>query len=81
MTPTGYGNQLYEKNLDNPLFFIIFVLMTLTSKAFIGLEILCGVGLYGYLTANIFIHVFRKHLPNELEEDAIANGIDNPEIQ
>lgn len=63
------------------LFFIIFVLMTLTSKAFIGLEILCGVGLYGYLTANIFIHVFRKHLPNELEEDAIANGIDNPEIQ
>lgn len=57
-------------------FFITFVFLTLTSKAFIGLEILCGAGLYGYITSNIYIAVFRKHLPDELKDDAEASGID-----
>lgn len=60
------------------IFFFLgtFVFLTLTSKAFIGLEILCGVSLYGYITSNIFIVIFRKHLPDELEDDAKASGID-----
>lgn len=52
-----------------------FVLMTLISKAFIGIEILCGAGLYAWLTSNIYVAAFRKHLPDELEDDAEASGI------
>lgn len=51
-----------------------FILAILTSHAFIGLCIFCGAGLYAYVTGNIFIFVFRKHLPDELEEDAEARG-------
>lgn len=58
-------------------FFITFVFLTLTSKAFIGIQILCGMGLYGYITSNIFIFIFRKHLPNEIDDDAEASGINN----
>lgn len=51
-----------------------FVLLTFISRAFIGVEILCGFSLLGFLTSNVFITVFRKHLPNELEEDLEAVG-------
>lgn len=52
------------------LFFInaTFLLMFLFSRAFLGLFLLCGVGLYGYLTANLYVFIFRKYLPEELEE-------------
>ena len=36
---------------------------------FLGLVILCGAGIYGYLTSGIFVQVFRKYLPDELEQD------------
>ncbi|MCQ2524011.1 MAG: DUF624 domain-containing protein [Lachnospiraceae bacterium] len=60
------------------IFFILFtfVFLTLTSKVFIGLEILTGFGLYGYMTSALFVAVFRKHLPDELVDDADAIGID-----
>ena len=51
-----------------------FVVLTLFSRAFIGVEILLGVGLYTYLTSNVYITIFRKHLPDELEEDLEAIG-------
>lgn len=51
-----------------------FVVLTLFSRAFIGVEILLGVGLYAYLTSNVYITIFRKHLPDELEEDLEAIG-------
>lgn len=51
-----------------------FIFLTLTSRAFIGVEILFGVSLLAFLTGNIFITIFRKHLPNELEEDLEAIG-------
>lgn len=51
-----------------------FVVLTLFSRAFIGVEILFGVGLYAYLTSNVYITIFRKHLPDELEEDLEAIG-------
>lgn len=53
-----------------------FILLTLVSKAFIGIEILCGVSLFVYLTSNIFIMIFRKHLPDELSDDEQASGMD-----
>lgn len=52
-----------------------FFLLTFISRAFIGVEILFGFGLYAYLTSNIYIMVFRKHLPKELEEDLEALGV------
>lgn len=52
-----------------------FILLTLASKAFIGIEIFVGVSLYAYLTSNIFIMIFRKHLPDELKDDEDASGI------
>lgn len=56
------------------LFTALFVLLTLTSKAFIGLGIFCGFSLFAYVTGNIYIYVFRKHLPDEFEDDLIAKG-------
>lgn len=49
-----------------------FILLTFISRAFIGVEILCGFSLLAFLTSNIFIMIFRKHLPNEFEEDLEA---------
>lgn len=54
-----------------------FILLTLISRAFIGVELLFGFGLYAFLTGNIFITIFRKHLPGELENDMEAIGLDN----
>ena len=51
-----------------------FVVLTLFSRAFIGVEILFVVGFYAYLTSNVYITIFRKHLPDELEEDLEAIG-------
>lgn len=58
-----------------------FILLTLASTAFIGIEILCGASLYAYLTGNIFIAIFRKHLPDEIEDDKEANGMNNPDSE
>lgn len=54
-----------------------FILLTFISRAFIGVEILCGFSLLAFLTSNIFIMIFRKHLPYEFEEDLEAT---NPNI-
>lgn len=56
--------------------FATFIILSIASKAFIGLEILCGASLFCYLTSNLYIMVFRKHLPDELNEDAAASGMD-----
>lgn len=53
-----------------------FVLLTFTFPPFIGLMLICGVGIYAYLTSSIYVYVFRKYLPEELEEDAAATRID-----
>lgn len=52
-----------------------FVFLSLASKAFIGVEILFGMSLYVYITSNIFITIFRKHLPDEIKGDEEASGI------
>lgn len=56
-------------------FTAIFVLLTFTSKIFIGVEILCGGSLFAFLTSNVFIMVFRKHLPDEFDDDKDAIGM------
>ena len=56
------------------LFIATFALLVLTSKAFIGLGIFCGFSLFAYITGNIYIFVFRKHLPDEFEDDLEARG-------
>ncbi len=58
------------------LFFLAtFVFLSVVSHAFLGIVILCGMGLFAYLTSNIFIMVFRKHLPDELSDDEQASGM------
>ncbi|MDO4336887.1 MAG: DUF624 domain-containing protein [Eubacteriales bacterium] len=59
------------------LIFIIatFVLLTLTFPPFIGLMLIAGAGIYAYLSSGVYVTVFRKYLPEELEEDAKASRI------
>ena len=52
-----------------------FVIMTFTFIPFMGLMIMCGFGLFGYLASGIFVYIFRKYIPNELEEDAEVMGM------
>lgn len=53
---------------------VTFVLLLFSFVPFIGLTLCCGAGLLGYLTSNIFIYIFRKYIPQELEEDLDAAG-------
>ena len=59
------------------LFFILvtFVLLSLTFPPFVGLMLIIGAGLYGYLTSNIYVYVFRKYLPGEMDEDMEASRV------
>lgn len=62
------------------LFFITatFALLALTFPPFIGLLLICGGGIYAYLTSCIYVHIFRKYIPEELDEDVEANRMENP---
>ncbi len=51
-----------------------FVLLTVAFVPFIMLLFCCGAGLYAYLTSNVFIFIFRKYLPDELEDDLERSG-------
>ena len=52
-----------------------FVLLTFFFQPFMGLLIVCGVGLYGYVTSAVFVQIFRRYLPEELETDMEKNGL------
>lgn len=54
-----------------------FLVLTLFFQPFMGLMICCGAGLYGYLSAGIFVQVFRRYLPDEMKEDQVRS---NPHI-
>lgn len=51
-----------------------FIILTLSFPPFIGLLLCCGMGLFAYLTSNIFIFIFRKYIPDEMEQDAEKSG-------
>lgn len=53
-----------------------FVLLTLVFPPFMGLILIAGAGIFGYLTSCVFVYVFRKYLPDELQEDAMASRMD-----
>ena len=54
-----------------------FLLLGFFYIPFTGLFLVCGVGLYGYLSAGIYVFIFRKYLPDELKEDLESSGIEN----
>lgn len=59
------------------LLFVIygtFLVLGFFFFPFLGLLLLCGAGLIGYLTSGIFVQIFRKYLPDELEEDLEKSG-------
>lgn len=53
-----------------------FILLTFTFPPFIGFQMICGSGVFAYLTSSVYVYVFRKYLPTELDEDAEATRID-----
>ena len=55
---------------------VFFVILTLTAAPFIGLLLVCGAGMIGYLNSTFFVTIFRKYLPEEFEEDLEATGMD-----
>lgn len=57
--------------------FLTFLILTLSFVPFIGLMIICGAGLYGYLVSSVFVQIFRKFLPEEQEQDIQKTDINN----
>lgn len=55
---------------------VTFGFCLVKSKTFIGLFIVCGVGLVTWILSNFFVIIFRKYLPDEYEEDMNATGQD-----
>lgn len=51
-----------------------FVVLLLSFVPFIGLMLCCGAGLIAYMTSNVFIYIFRKYIPDELERDLEISG-------
>lgn len=56
------------------IIYLSILLLGISFPPFIGLFLCCGAGLTGYLTSNIFIYIFRKYIPEELEQDIEASG-------
>lgn len=50
------------------------ILLLLSFPPLAGLLLCCGAGLIGYVTSNIFVYIFRKYIPDELEHDLEASG-------
>ncbi|SHK27278.1 Uncharacterized membrane protein YesL [Anaerocolumna jejuensis DSM 15929] len=58
------------------LLFIVgsIVILSFFFPPMIGLLLICGGGLTGFLTSTIFIQVFRHYIPNEAEKDLEISG-------
>ncbi|NCB93939.1 MAG: DUF624 domain-containing protein [Clostridia bacterium] len=50
------------------------IFLGLFFQPFMGVLIICGAGVTAYLTSNVFIMIFRKYVPNEIEEDLAKTG-------
>lgn len=59
------------------IIFATFLFLGLFFVPFIGLMIICGFGLYGYITSSVFVQVFRKYLKDEQEQDIEKTDILN----
>lgn len=86
-----FENRIYD-NLKNALIMslrhflysllLLFIwgtlfLLTISFVPFMGLMLGCGAGIAAYLTSNIFIHIFRKYIPEELTDDLERSGYNN----
>lgn len=60
---------------------LTFGLCFISSKTFIGLFVVCGVGLITWILSNFFIIIFRKYLPDEYDEDMEATGTISDRIE
>ena len=54
--------------------YLTILLLIVSFPPFVGLFLCCGAGLTAYLTSNIFIYIFRKYIPDELEQDLDISG-------
>lgn len=43
-------------------------------RPFMGVMLICGMGITAYFTSNVFIMIFRKYIPEELETDLEKSG-------
>lgn len=43
-------------------------------RPFMGLMLICGMGLIAYFSSNVFIMIFRKYIPEEIEMDLEKSG-------
>ena len=50
------------------------IILSFSFPPLAGLLLCCGAGLIGYITSNIFVYIFRKYVPDELENDLEASG-------
>lgn len=50
------------------------VFLALFFMPFMGLMLACGMGIIGYLTSNVYVYIFRKYVPGELEDDLERTG-------
>lgn len=79
----NFKNALIMSLRHFPYSLLLFVilgtilLLSISFVPFIGLMLTCGAGLTAYLTSNIFIHIFRKYIPDELEDDLERSGFNN----
>ncbi len=65
-----------NRNRDQLLILVILASFVIGFTPGMGPMLICGVGLYGYISSCIYISVFRKYLPDETKEDAEKAGID-----
>ncbi|MDD3278673.1 MAG: YesL family protein [Lachnospiraceae bacterium] len=50
------------------------VFLGLFFQPFMGVMLICGAGITAYFTSNIFIMIFRKYIPDEVEKDLEKSG-------
>lgn len=51
-----------------------FLFLGFTFTPMIGLLLICGGGLVGYLTSGVFVQIFRSYIPDEIEKDLEISG-------
>lgn len=50
------------------------IFLGLFFRPFMGLMLCCGAGLSAYLTSGVFVMIFRKYLPEEVQHDLEVSG-------
>ena len=51
-----------------------FLILGFSSAPIMGIMLICGAGILGYLTSLIFVQIFRNYIPGEIEQDIEFSG-------